>query len=114
MDLPFAVFPQAAGFVKPSESALNNPSLRQNHEFMQFIALDNFNFDVFSKQFLHLFWERLTIVTPVNQKFFHGRQSFRVQIYHVKRSCTVAYVSGCHENSMGQSHCVNHYMTLYS
>ena len=38
------LFPKPAAFVKPSESAFHNPTLRKNHESMKLIALNDLHF----------------------------------------------------------------------
>ena len=44
MEKPLAIFPKSAAFVKPSESAFHNPTLRKNHESMKLIALNDLHF----------------------------------------------------------------------
>ena len=44
MKKTLTVFPKPATFIKPSESAFHDPTLREKHESMKFIPFYNFHF----------------------------------------------------------------------
>lgn len=84
VEFALAIFPEAAALFEPGEGAFDNLTLGKNSEFVQLVALGDFNrcvqylFDAGSK--------KIAGIAPIGQDVFNVRQIILVAIKSLQRA----------------------------
>jgi len=102
----FAVLPQPSALFQPSEAALDNPTFRQHHKRVQFIALDHLHRCL--QPLHHAVGKGFARVAAIDQHALHRLQIRLAPVHGGQSAVAIRYIGRGHGDGVGQAlrvHC---------
>ena len=110
IEFSFAVLPESAAFLQPSEGAFDDPALGQHGKGMQFIAFDHLNRGL--QALLYAVGEGLPGVAAIDQHAFNALEIRPAAVDRLQGAATIRDLRRGHGDGMGQSLRVHRDVTL--